>query len=369
MERNDSTVTTDQVREWLDAHKRLVILDVRPNEQRQEWQIPGSVYFDAYEKLKDNDPSALDELSLPDDVPVVTVCAAGRVSMVAANQLRKKGIEAFSLKGGMKAWSTAWNTATLNFENFSIVQFRRTGKGCLSYMIISSGEAIIIDASLPVEIYAQAVAEKQVSLKFVLDTHIHADHLSRSKSIAEMFGVPLLLPAQDKVTFNFTPVKETDSLEFGNISIKPIATPGHTMESIALLINEKVLLTGDTLFTDSVGRPDLKADSEEAKHKSLLLFDSLQKLIALDGDIIVLPGHTSKPVDFNGVPVQASLSSIKENIPILRLNKQDFVETIVRRLPATPANYLTIVEKNIVGDLAETNATELEAGANRCAIS
>ncbi len=123
--------------------------------------------------------------------------------MIAATELRKKGIEAYSLEGGMKAWSMAWNTATITFENFKVVQFRRTGKGCLSYMIISGDEAIVIDASLSIEAYEQALSEQGASLKFTIDTHIHADHLSRSKQLAEKFNVPLYLPAQDKISFSF----------------------------------------------------------------------------------------------------------------------------------------------------------------------
>jgi len=369
MENMQLSVDTEQLRTWLEDKKDIVVLDVRPKEQREEWQIPGSIYVDAYQGLTAGDPSVLNELAIPENVPVVTVCAAGKTSLIAAIGLRKKGIEAYSLEGGMKAWSLAWNTALIAYPNFEVVQFRRTGKGCLSYMIISNNEVAIVDASLPVEAYEQVLSERRLTVKFVMDTHIHADHLSRSKQLAEKFNVPLYLPAQNKVIFSFRPLQDTVSLSVGNISIKPIDTPGHTTESTSFLVDEKVLFTGDTLFVDSIGRPDLKASAEEVKQKASLLYHSLQRLIALNSEITVLPGHTSKPIEFNNIPIQASLSSIKQNVAMLHLKEDEFIQTILQRIPPTPANYLAIVEKNIAGDYCGVNPIEIEAGANRCAIS
>src|SRR6476660_6252643 len=143
----------------------------------------------------------MDEVSLPKNVPVVAVCAAGRTSKIAARELRKKGIEAYSLERGMKGWSLAWNKAVIFFENYQIVQLRRTGKGCLSYIIASDGEAIAIDASLPIEVYENVLRSNKWYLKSVIETHIHADHLSRSKQLADHIRVPLQLPVPNKVTF------------------------------------------------------------------------------------------------------------------------------------------------------------------------
>jgi glyoxylase-like metal-dependent hydrolase (beta-lactamase superfamily II)/rhodanese-related sulfurtransferase len=369
MENKQLSVTAEQLRNWLETKTSVTILDVRPSDQRNEWQIPGSIYVDAYQRLNANDPTVLDDVAIPENIPVVTVCAAGRTSSIAANELRKKGIEAYSLEGGMKAWSMAWNTASMAFNNFQIIQFRRTGKGCLSYMVISANEALLIDASLPIDVYKQALAQRKLSLKYTADTHIHADHLSRSKQLAENFRVPLYLPAQDKVGFKFEPLTQDVILKVGNVSIKPLHTPGHTLESTSFLIDGKVLLTGDTIFIDGVGRPDLNANTEEASQKARLLYFSLQKLVSMDENIVVLPGHTSKPVEFNNVPVHASLASIKQNISLLHLNEEEFVQTILRRLPPTPDNFIAIVEENITGNSGEIEGFDLEAGSNRCAIS
>lgn len=362
-------IDTNTLRTWLETGKEVSILDIRPIQERSEWYIPGSVYYNAYDKLKVNNPDALQSLHLDKTVPVVTICAGGKTSMIAADLLQRRGFEAYSLQGGMKGWSLSWNTARLSFPNFEIIQFRRTGKGCLSYLVASNNEAIIVDASLPIEAYQEFLVKEKLTLKYVIETHIHADHLSRSKQLAESNKVTLHLPAPNKVNFDFVPVNDTTVFKVGNISIKAIQTPGHTVESTSYLINDKVLLTGDTLFINGVGRPDLKANNDEAVQKSKMLYQSLQKLLSLDENIIVLPAHTSQPVDFDNTPIQTTISNIKKNVAMLQLKEEEFINTILQRIPPTPANYLSIVEKNIKGDFSDINPVDLEAGANRCAIS
>ena len=123
------TVDVETLRGMLERHDPVTILDVRPEAERDEWSIPGSIHHDAYAALGAGDSSALSALTVPADRAVVTVCAAGRTCRLAAEQLRQRGIEAFSLAGGMKAWSLAWNTAEIATPTAQLVQFRRTGKG------------------------------------------------------------------------------------------------------------------------------------------------------------------------------------------------------------------------------------------------
>ena len=362
-------IDTNTLRTWLETGKEVSILDVRPIQEKTEWFIPGSIYINAYDKLKAKSPDALHGLHLDRTIPVVTVCASGKTSLIAAGMLTEDGFQAFSLQGGMKGWSLSWNTAKLSFPALEIIQFRRTGKGCLSYIISSSNEAIVVDASLPIEAYEDVLRKYKLKLKHVIETHIHADHLSRSKQLAETNNVTLHLPVPNKVAFDFIPVNEATVFQIGNIKIKAIQTPGHTLESLCYLVNDKVLLTGDTLFINGVGRPDLKANNEEATQKTRMLYQSLHKLLALDENIIVLPAHSSKPVDFDNNPVQATIGSIRQNVSMLKLSEEEFINTVLQRIPPTPENYLAIVEKNINGDFSDINPVDLEAGANRCAIN
>jgi len=362
-------IDTNTLRDWLETGKEISILDVRPMQERTEWFIPGSVHINAYDKLKAKNPDALHGLHLDKTIPVVTVCASGKTSLIAAGILHENGFEAYSLQGGMKDWSLSWNTAKLSFPAFEIIQFRRTGKGCLSYIISSNKEAIVIDASLPIGAYEDELQKDNLKLKYVIETHIHADHLSRSKQLAETNNATLHLPVPNKVNFNFVPVNETTVFQIGHIKIKAIQTPGHTLESVCYLTNDKVLLTGDTLFINGVGRPDLKANNEEATQKSKMLYQSLQELLALDENIIVLPAHSSQPADFDNTPIQATIGTIKRSVAMLQLKEGEFINAILERIPPTPANYLSIVEKNIKGDFSDINPVDLEAGANRCAIN
>jgi glyoxylase-like metal-dependent hydrolase (beta-lactamase superfamily II) len=269
----------------------------------------------------------------------------------------------------MKGWSLAWNTSYRQFGDFGIMQLRRTGKGCLSYIVSSANEAIIIDAALPVNVYAQLLKQHQLIVKYVIETHIHADHLSRSKQIAAYFHAPLYLPVPNKVKFPFNKITTDTTFSIGAVTLKPLLTPGHTFESVSFYIEKYVVFTGDTLFTNGVGRPDLKASEEESRKKAALLYHSLKKLLLLPDEVLILPAHTNKPVAFDGEMVKTTIEEAKRTIPLLRSTENDFVEFLLKNIPPTPANYVAIVEKNLTGDFSDISPIDLEAGANRCAIS
>jgi glyoxylase-like metal-dependent hydrolase (beta-lactamase superfamily II) len=366
-----TTIAVDTLRAWLEEQQPVTILDVRPEQDYAEWSIPGSVHVDAYEALKAHDPAALSGVKLPADQPVVTVCGVGRTSKIAAEQLAARGIPALSLEGGMKAWSLAWNTAEIPLEDRSalVIQVRRTGKGCLSYLIGAGGEAFVVDASLEAQVYLEQARSHGWQITSVFDTHIHADHLSRSRQLARMSGARLFLPDQQRVSFPFTAMRDGDTLATEHLRLTALHTPGHTPESTCYLLNNALLLTGDTLFPTSIGRPDLHADEQEARARSSRLYHSLHKLLALPSETLVLPGHASQPVPFDGTPIGARLSEIDEQVGLLHATQTAFIETLLQRLPRTPPNYERIIKLNEAGLFPEGDVTELEAGANRCAIS
>jgi glyoxylase-like metal-dependent hydrolase (beta-lactamase superfamily II) len=227
----------------------------------------------------------------------------------------------------------------------------------------------VIDASLDPRVYLDLAAQHGWQITSVFDTHIHADHLSRSRQLAERSGAVLFLPEQQRVSFPFTAMRDGDTLATPKLMLTALRTPGHTLESTCYLLNNHILLTGDTLFLSSIGRPDLHADEQEARARSALLYRSLHKLLALPSETLVLPGHASQPVAFDGRPIGARLAEIDEQVDLLHARRTAFVETLVQRLPATPPNYERITRLNEAGRLPEDDVTELEAGANRCAIS
>ena len=365
------TINTETLRVMLDQGQPVTVLDIRPADERAEWAIPGSIHVNAYGALKANDPEALAGVNLPDDGPVVTVCAAGVTSATAASQLRARGRQSWSLEGGMKAWSLAWNIAEapLPDDSAQVVQVRRTGKGCLSYLIGSGGEAAVIDAALDPEIYLDLAQERGWRITHVLDTHVHADHLSRGRKLAEMSGAAFYLPATERVSYPVTAVHNGDVLTIGTAQLEALHTPGHTPESASYLLNGQALFTGDTLFLTGVGRPDLEANREAARRRAHTLYHSLQSLLTLPSKTLVFPGHTGDPVAFDGRAVVDSLETVQERVQLLHVPEETFAESLLARLPPTPPNHHRIVELNEMGQLPDSDPTELEAGANRCAIS
>jgi glyoxylase-like metal-dependent hydrolase (beta-lactamase superfamily II) len=269
----------------------------------------------------------------------------------------------------MKSWSLAWNTAETKLQNATVLQVRRTGKGCLSYLIGSASEAVVIDASVEPDVYLRLAAERGWTIRYVLDTHVHADHLSRSRSLAKAAGATLLLPAQNRVAFAFTPVKDGQAIKFGRSQITVMSSPGHTMESACYYLDAEALFTGDTLFVSGVGRPDLKASPHETRERARVLYRSLTHLLELPTDTAVFPGHASEPPAFDRKPIAERLGTISKRIGGWLCSEEDFLSSVLDRIPPTPPNYIRIVELNEAGTMPEGEATELEAGANRCAVS
>lgn len=369
MTTEDLKIDVSTLSYWLEKKKPVTVLDVRPGSEREEWSIPGSVHADVYDKLKSGDPGALDLIELDQDTPVVAVCAAGNASLKAAALLKNRGFDVYSLEGGMKAWNFAWNTAKWNLEKATVIQVRRSSKGCLSYIVGSGEEAMVIDAALDPHIYIEIAKAHGWSIRYVTDTHIHADFISRTRELAKETAAIHILTETAAVGFPFTPVKDGDQIKVGNVTIEVVHTPGHTMESTSFKLGDEALFTGDTLFIDGVGRPDLKANANEAVKRSRLLFGSLQKLLKLHSKTLVLPAHVATAVSFNGKLIANSIGDLKDKLEVLRMAENTFVQYTTSRIPPTPPNYLTIANLNKQGSYNGYKPADLEAGANRCAIA
>ena len=364
-------IDVETLRQWLEERHPVTVLDIRTDDDRAEWAIPGSIHVNAYEALRAGKPGPIATISLPPDRPVVTICNAGRVSQTAAELLSGLGADARSLTGGMKAWSLAWNIAEVPLGDSSVhvVQVRRTGKGCLSYIVASHGDAVVIDPSLPANVYLDLAIRRGWHVRSLVETHIHADHLSRARELAQRAGATLLLPEQQRVRFPFTAVADGDLIRVGTATLTARRTPGHTNESTSYELNGEAIFTGDTLFTQGVGRPDLHADAEGARQRARALFGSLTQLRALGPEVLVLPAHASEPIPFDGRAVSARMSDVATWLSEWLVSEDAFVESVVARVPATPPNFTRIVALNEAGELPEGDTTDLEAGANRCAVS
>lgn len=369
MTTEDLKIDVSTLSSWLEKKRPVTVLDVRPKEEREEWSIPGSIHADVYDKLKAGDTQAFDQIELNLDTPIVTVCAAGKTSMKAAELLKEKGYDVYSLEGGMKAWNFAWNTADVILNDVKIIQVRRSSKGVLSYIIGSHDEAIVIDAALDPQVYLDLASENGWTIKYVTDTHVHADYLSRTKELAKASIATHVFIDAANVEYAFSPVRNGEYLHFGKAKLEVIHTPGHTMESTSFRLGDDAVFTGDTLFVDGVGRPDLKADNDEAMKRSKLLYASLLRLLKLNPKTLVLPAHLATAVAFDGKLISGTIESLKSKLDMLKLTESEFVRYTTSRIPPTPPNYLTIAGLNKQGSYEGYAPADLEAGANRCAIA
>lgn len=239
----------------------------------------------------------------------------------------------------------------------------------LSYLLACGGhgKAIAVDVVAGKEDWfiEQARAIK-VSITHVIDTHLHADHYSGGRQLAERVGAKYGLheSGRGKTTFDFMPLHDGQVIEAGNTRAKILHTPGHTEDSISLLVTDHrrgeapwFVLTGDTLFVGSVGRPDLAGREREMAGK---LWESLQqKLLALPEDIEIFPGHQAGSacgVGLSGKP-SSTIGFEKRWNPLLGLAKDEFIAALTKEIPPRPADMERIIDVNLGRSAAPAVAT------------
>jgi glyoxylase-like metal-dependent hydrolase (beta-lactamase superfamily II) len=359
------------------GNEPLFILDVRNEADFNDWKIEGKQIQTInipYFELLDGVESILDQI--PNDREVLVVCAKEGSSIFVAEQLTEQGIGNISyLNGGMKAWSEHLEPIKVGDlkDGGSIYQFVRIGKGCLSYMVMSGEEAAIIDAVRMTELYESFAQDHGVWIKHTIDTHLHADHISGGRKLAESTGASYWLPPKDadEVVFSYQKLGESTSIKVGNstISIQPVYSPGHTIGSTSLIIDDKYLLTGDTLFVQSIGRPDLAGKAEDWVGDLRNTLYNRYKL--LSEDLIVLPAHFGQTTELgDGGKVSARLGDLYEMNPGLNImDEERFRRAVTQNLPPQPNAYEAIRQINM-GKIfpSDEEQREMELGPNRCAI-
>jgi glyoxylase-like metal-dependent hydrolase (beta-lactamase superfamily II) len=371
------TISVKEIAKKVMRNERAFILDVRKTGDFDDWKVEGKsieVFNTPFSELTDGIDPIVEHL--PKDEPIYVICSKGNSSKKAAEKIAEYGYDqVYSIEGGMQAWSEHLEPVKIGELNGggSIYQFVRIGKGCLSYFIESNGEAAVVDATRMTQVFENFAQEKGVKIKALIDTHLHADHISGGRKLAESAGAQYYLPPKDagEVTFEFTALEEGKDIGIGDsvITIHPVYSPGHTIGSTSLIIDEAYLLTGDILFIDSIGRPDLAGKAGDwADHLRDTLYE---KYASLDKNLIVLPAHFMTINELNGD------GSFSEKLGVLYqknhgLNIRDegeFRKAVSENLPPQPNAYQEIRETNM-GKIAPDNETqrEMEIGPNRCAI-
>jgi glyoxylase-like metal-dependent hydrolase (beta-lactamase superfamily II) len=356
-----------------------LVLDVRNVDEFASWSIEGLSPNDLlnipYFMFLEDEVGCLEKLPCARDV--VVVCAKGGSSAFVASILGQHGIRARNLRGGMIAWGDLQVTTDVASPPecaLTLCQINRVGKRCLSYVIVSNGEALVIDPSRHVEWYSSLAQAQQARLTCVIDTHLHADHLSGGPACARSLGIPYHIRLDDAAgaQFPYHALEDGTRLALGSSVVEIIAmhTPGHTPGSTSLLVNDQYLLIGDTLFVSSIGRPDL---GDKAEEWAQLLYRTLfDRLAHLPDDVLILPAHYSSVSEMrhDGI-VATTLGDARRRNPVFQSRtEQQFLDYVLSHLPAQPPIYAEIRRANlglIVFD-AE-HAIEAELGPNQCAAA
>ena len=369
-------MTSKQVTKKVFNKEKLFILDVRNESDFNDWKIEGE-NFDylniPYFELLDGVEGILDKL--PADKEILVVCAKEGSSVMVAEMLSEQDLTVSYLQGGMKAWSEHLEPVKVGelTDGGEIYQFVRIGKGCLSYMVVSNGEAAIIDATRMTDIYVDFAKEIGAQITHVFDTHLHADHISGGRVIAENTGATYWLPPKDatEVTFEYSPLEGGNVVTIGNtaIDIHALYSPGHTIGSTSFVVDGKFLLSGDILFIDSIGRPDLAGMAEDWVAD---LRESLySRYRELSEELVVLPAHFMIIDELNDDgSVSEKLGTLfAKNHGLNIEDENEFRKLVTENLPPQPNAYQEIRQTNM-GKISpdEEKQREMEIGPNRCAV-
>ena len=370
------SITPAELYAEIDEGRCPYVLDVRNQDEYAAWQIEGTrsvpmKNVPIWVAVEESETLAQE---IPDDT--VVVCAHGNGSDLLIDVLKDEGREVRTLAGGTAAWAELLVPRRIEGlpEGMVGYQIARPAKACLSYLIGVPGHGcVVVDPARFPQTYLDLAAQHGMTITHVIDTHIHADHISGGPAMAAELGVPYHVPVEDsgtKTPFANEPLPDGAVLDLGAASLEILAIkmPGHTPGSTCIHIPGHLILTGDTVFVRGLGRPDLTGKASELATE---LFHTIHdRLAPLDRATKVMPAHWTLMEEINGQGmVETTLGTIFEADIMTVEDMERFIEEIVTTLPAAPDFYDTIRLVN-AGQAATAEEIEtLEIGKNQCAAS
>jgi glyoxylase-like metal-dependent hydrolase (beta-lactamase superfamily II)/rhodanese-related sulfurtransferase len=363
----------------IQSAEEFSILDVRNKDEFDRWHITApSVETVQMSQVKVLSASVREELSsflktYELNEPLVVVCARGEASAEIAANARAEGLDAVNLAGGMEAWSRL--LIQRRFERVDgLLQYERPSSGCLSYLLTVDDEGALVDPLAAfVDDYLADANERGIDIKWAIDTHVHADHLSGVRRLANESTARAVLPegASDRgVAFDVRYLSNGEGLPIGDTELTGIHAPGHTSEQFVLAW-QNVLLTGDALFLDGVGRPDLEPGDDRVTSLAESLYETVSdRLLSRRGSTLVAPGHADveTPRNPDGALV-APLDTIRDRLRLTEMSRREFVEKVTSEVPPQPANYERILAVNLGRETVDIEtARDIELGPNNCSV-
>ena len=359
----ETAISNEDLWDSLKDQKDVFLVDVREPQEFQDFKIPGAVNIPLSQLFASGSTD-----QLPKDKKIVTICSHGNRSMVATFALAKNGIESTSLEGGMAGWNQVLDAKeAVNEADLQVLQVEKIGKGCLSHIIISDGEALVIDPNYPAKKYIQFAEDNGVKIIKVIDTHQHADHVSAAKELSKISNAELYFSGKEEYKTESKKVDDGDTIEVGKKQIRVVHTPGHTAGSMTYNIDDKYVFCGDTLFVEGIGRPDLRDKAEEFANQ---LYDTLHnKLLKLPADAKIFPTHHGEGVEPTENGVFFTTVELAKKLPLLDLNQEEFVKKVVSITTPRPMNYSMIIKVNKgTIPIMDEQVPDLEMGPNRCSV-
>ncbi len=378
------SITPSELKAQIDAGQAVTLLDARMESEYEKWHIDGETvdtvnipYFHFLDEEVDSEILS----QVPSDREITVLCAKGGASSFVAGKLIENGYDVNHLEEGMNGWARIYEAVEVtDYEGAgTLLQYQRPSSGCLGYFVYHDGEAAVIDPLRAfTERYLEDAAALEVDLRYAIDTHVHADHISGVRALVDAdAGVEGVIPtgAADRgATYAdaMTLANDGDVFSVGEVAIETVATPGHTTDMTSYLIDGSLLATGDGLFIESVARPDLEEGDDGAPDAARQLHKSLhEQVLTLPDQTLIGGAHYSdsaKPAA-DGT-YTATVSDLKDRMDALSLPEDEFVELVLSDMPPRPANYRDIIATNLGQNEADDEeAFALELGPNNCAAS
>lgn len=366
--------------EWVTREgEEFLLLDVRVNEEFDRFKVEGPFLSDMvnvpYVEFVEHEEESV--AKVPQAQKVRIVCAKEGSAKYVGEILMNHGFEDVRyLQGGIKTWGNMLAPQLVaSDDGYQLFQFIRPGKASCSYGLVFNDEMVLFDPSRNADFYQSFAENNSARIIKSFETHLQADYISGSKQIAADSGAHILGHENDfkDATFKYQKVvgEQVYSFSMGGPEIKALHMPGHTPGSTSYLIDNKYLITGDTVFILSIGRPDLGGKAEEW---SKLLYHTLKTKIALlEDDLVILPGHYMDWKEANPSQIFSdTLGNIKnKNSDIYGISTEtEFIEFIRDNMRPQPEVYAEIRKVN--AGLLEVDAEEqeiMDLGKNECAAS
>jgi len=364
--------------QWLIDKEEIVVLDVRNDKDFKRFQVESPYPFEmlnvSYYDFMEMEEECV--AKLPRNKNIRIVCAKEGSAKYVAEILEKHEFKNVGyLAGGIKSWGNLLIPRLIEQQDsFALYQFIRPGKASCSYGLISGNEIMFFDPSRAVDFYLGFAKQRNCTVVRTFETHLQADYIAGSRDIARQTGAVFHANEGDFSGSKNPYTKLVDGEQFtfsnGGPTVQVVFTPGHTPGSTCYIIAGTYIISGDTIFINSVGRPDLGGKAEEWAH---LLFETIGKVKKLDNQLQVLPGHYMDWAEANSdllfmLPLHEVLERNKHIYGIA--DEAAFIQFIKDNMRPQPEEYATIrlVNANLE-QFDDEKQEELDLGKNECAAT